>query len=343
MTSTPQAPSPRATPRRRFALLAAWLAAALASSVGSAAEAPRARAPVRIELRASVEVTRSRVSLGDVAILTGKDPEALRRLAGLSLGNAPRPGEAARLDRAELTRWIRARTGMEASDIEWAGPRISELRATVRGVSGDAIAARAAESVRAELSREGRRVELRPAQQPRDVTVPAGAVELKVRPLPRTAVVPKRLSAWVDVWVDGRFVRTVPVSFEVAAFGPAYVAAKDQPAGEVLDASALEVREVDWSGRPAPPVAPATAGPMRLRRPLSAGEAVTRAQVEPAPLVTRGGWATLRATQGTVMLESRVEVLQDGRAGQSVQVKASGAQGAILARVTGPGAVEVGP
>jgi flagella basal body P-ring formation protein FlgA len=63
--------------------------------------------------------------------------------------------------------------------------------------------------------------------------------------------------------------------------------------------------------------------------------------VTAAPLVTHGSVATLRAKTGPIVLESRVEVLQDGTQGQTVRVKMPKATGAVLARVTGPGQVEM--
>jgi len=58
-------------------------------------------------------------------------------------------------------------------------------------------------------------------------------------------------------------------------------------------------------------------------------------------MVARGGWATLRATEGMVQIESRVEVLQDGAPGQLVRVRLPDSASSILAQVTGPGVVEV--
>ncbi len=57
--------------------------------------------------------------------------------------------------------------------------------------------------------------------------------------------------------------------------------------------------------------------------------------------VVRGEWATLRTSCGVVSLERRVQVLQDGRPGQAVRVKVSGATMSILAQVTGAHAVEI--
>ena len=58
-------------------------------------------------------------------------------------------------------------------------------------------------------------------------------------------------------------------------------------------------------------------------------------------LVVRGATATLRSVDGAIELESRVEVREDGAAGQDVRVRLPGATADVLARVTGPGRVEV--
>lgn len=57
--------------------------------------------------------------------------------------------------------------------------------------------------------------------------------------------------------------------------------------------------------------------------------------------VVRGEWATLRTSCGVVSLERRVQVLQNGRPGQSVRIKVSGATTSILAQVTGAHTVEI--
>ena len=58
-------------------------------------------------------------------------------------------------------------------------------------------------------------------------------------------------------------------------------------------------------------------------------------------LVARGGTAMLRSVDGAIEVESRVEVHEDGAAGQDVRVRLPGATADVLARVTGPGRVEV--
>lgn len=73
------------------------------------------------------------------------------------------------------------------------------------------------------------------------------------------------------------------------------------------------------------------------------GAAPLLAPVAGAADVQRGEWAALRAGTGAVVLESRVEVLQDGRIGQHVRVRPAMGAGHLVARVVGRGQLELAP
>lgn len=337
-------PAKGPAPRRRGA---AVLLGLLCAGRAAAAEAPsrsgrgELESPVRIELRAEVQIAGPMVRLGDVAVLDTLELPTLTRLAALPLGPAPRTGTVVRLERAPLSRWIQARAAVRPERIRWAGAEFTAVRLAESTVPGASILQTAREAITEAAERLGLRAELA-AAQPQDVSVPAGAVELRPRSVPRAAVLSRHPSVWVDLWVEGRFVRTVPVSFDLTAYGPALVATDRRRPGDPLDRGAVEVREVPWSGGEPLPIAEVDR-PLRLRRPIEPGMTITRAHVEPAPLVRRGSFATLRASHGHVSIESKVEVLEDGRPGQTVRVRAASAEGAVLARVTGVGALEVVP
>lgn len=59
--------------------------------------------------------------------------------------------------------------------------------------------------------------------------------------------------------------------------------------------------------------------------------------------VERGEWVALRTALGAVLLESRVQVLQDGREGERIRVRQQGATGVVFARVVQPGLLELAP
>ncbi len=287
--------------------LAAVIVAAIGAPVSAASSSPPpGRAPLRIELRPEVEVKGPQVRLGEVAVLTTLDLPLLQRLMALPLGPAPRTGTATRLERGALLRWIRARTGLRLEQIAWSGPDAAVVRATVGRVTGEEIAGKARDALEHAIQSFGLEAGLGEPLLPHDQDVPAGDVELRARSVPRAALRSGRPSVWVDLWVDGRFARTVPVRFEVMPGGPA-VTARAAP-------------RVRTAPVPAPP-----------------------APVQAGPAVTRGSTASLRSVAGRIAVESRVEVLEDGDPGEVVRVRLPGAEAPILARVVAPRAVEVAP
>jgi flagella basal body P-ring formation protein FlgA len=239
---------------------------------------------VAIELRPEVRVGAGPVTLGDVARLSSTDLALMRLLVDLPVGRAPVAGDAAMLHRPALAAWLRRKTGLADAQLLWSGADAARVSATQRRVSGDAMVAAAAEALRGWLQEQGQGTDAQVALPPRDIDVPQGRLALRVRAV--GAPLRPRMLVWVDVWVDDRFVRGVPVAFEVA----------------VAHAPLL---------RPA------------------------------APLVQRGQWASVRSGAGAVLTEARVQVLQDGKAGDRVLVRQPGATANVAATVLAPGELEV--
>ena len=84
----------------------------------------------------------------------------------------------------------------------------------------------------------------------------------------------------------------------------------------------------------------AQASPLRAATAPRAGIAQISTR-EPALGVARGEFASLRALAGAVRLESRVEVLQDGRVGDRIRVRTPGAMGTVFATVVAPHQLEL--
>ena len=337
------------------------VAAVLALPVAAAGQ-PLVEPLVSIELRPQVKLDQGSVRLGDIAFLTTRDLPTLRRLMAIPLGPAPRPGSPALLDRDTIVRWVEARSGLQTMDsalrvqstaIRWTGASETEIESAAQQLPGETVMNAARSALLNWLSQRSVRAEVEPVSTARDLLLPSGVPTLRVRPLANQAQPTRRMLVWVDAWVDDRFVRTTAVTFEVGAWAPVAVATTDVGRGATVDPvmlrGAMETREVDLTTvRQGTPVAVKAGGESadgreRLRRPLRPGEVLTSAHLEATPAVMRGNWAHLQARSGDVSVESRVEVLQDGREGQVVRVKVPGSSGEVLARVTGPGQVEVQP
>jgi len=312
----------------------------------------RPQAGVTIELRPEVKIRQAQVRLGDIAYLTAQDLPTLRQLMALSLGSAPRPGSPAVLDRECIERWVHAKSGL--LPIRWAGPSEVEVESAAQQLSGEVVIDAAESALMRWLSKRSLRAEVRPLSTARDLVLPAGKPTLRVRPLASQAMPSRRMLVWVDAWVDDRFVRATAVSFEVGAWALVPVATANMERGAPVDPimrkGALREQEIDLTAvRKSRPVASTeardalAAGERRLRRPLRSGEALTEAHLAPPLAVTRGSRADLLARSGNVTIQSSALVLQDGKTGEVVRVKVSGATGEVLARVRGPGQVEAQP
>jgi flagellar basal body P-ring formation protein FlgA len=313
-------------------------AAVLASAPAWAGSPPEAM----IELLPQVRVSAGAVTLGQVARLASNDLDLMRSLVNLRIGRSPAAGQSVTLERDALKEWIRLRLRVAPEQVRWSGPESAQVIARSRAVAGEEIAVAAGDALRHWLAARSDRNEVQLHVLPRDIEAPEGEVRLATRPLANSRL-RKRMLVWVDVWVSDRFVRTVPVSFDVSAWREAAEAIAPLEAGAALPMGALSIREVDVAAEDGPPAMVETLGreAFRTRRALQPGELVKARDVEGLPAVLRGQWASLRSGAGAVTLEARVEVLQDGRPGDRVRVRQPGATAAVVAKVIAPGQLEV--
>ena len=258
-----------------------------------------------LELLPRAEVAAEAVSLGQIARLSSPELALVRRLVHLPVGRVPRDGQAALVRREALAQWVQRETGLAAGELAWQGSEVVRVNRVTRQVSGDELARAATAALRPWLARRGFAGEPWVARVPRDVGVPAGELELRPRPLAGMAL-RSRMLVWIEVWSNGTFARAVPVPVELDA---ALIGA--------APASEASTPVLGSSGQASSPRLPV--------------------------LVERGAWATLRSTDGVVSLESKVTVLQDGRAGEHVRVRAPGGGGIVFARVIGAAQLELAP
>jgi flagella basal body P-ring formation protein FlgA len=261
-------------------------------------------AATSIDLRPFVVSAKSEVTLGDVAFVTSESLDELQRLLAMPVGAAPRAGRARRIDRDAIERSVRAlRTD---TPLSWGGAPEVILERAMQILEGGRIVEAARTVGPCDPGRA-----MQATRMPRDVELPAGEVTLAARvPAPFAPASRPRLF-WVDIYVDARLARSVPVRL-----------AQDE------DRPAPACARAPGSARA---IAPSIANP--VASPIAAATL--------APGVVRGEWATLHAGSGALRVESRVQALQDGHPGQVVRVKAPGASAALLAQVIGPHELEV--
>lgn len=322
------------------------LTCALAGLLAPALAGGLAPGQVGIELRPEVTAARRAVTLGEIAYLRTPDMATMRRLIALPLGEAPRAGGEAILHRDALARWIRMRTGIGPERIVWTGPGLTAIRAFVQRVPSAHVEQTARVALQQWLQPRTTRFSAQSARPIQEIDLPPGNVKLTARPLPFNAQPASRMVVWVDVEVDGAFIRTVPVSFQVEAYRDAWVASTTTGAEAPLSAQLLETREVAVTVQPVAlltPIGAANATGRRSTRRLRPGEPLTEDNTRQLAAVARGEMVALQFKAGAVRLEGRAQALQEGEPGEVVRVRMTGASMPVQARVLERGRVEAMP
>jgi len=215
-----------------------------------------------------------------------------------------------------------------------------ETAHTGETVDGEQLVRVARQTLALWLEPQAHEVTLEPVMATPALRLAGGEVTLRPRALPAGQPVASRMQVWVDIWIDGRFVRAVPVGFRVQALRDAWVATHDVARGQALDAGTLEQRRIDIAAQGVEPWHGALQG-LRAGRPLLAGHVLTARHVEAPPAVARGERIVARSRVGDIVLEARAQALQQGGLGQRVLVRVANAQGPVLGQVVEPGVVEI--
>jgi flagella basal body P-ring formation protein FlgA len=315
--------------RLHAGLSAELMALALALAFGSSASA------ASVALRDHADVAGEHVRLGDLAELDGESA----KWADVDVWPAPPPCQIVRAGRAAVAQRLRDLAALRTALFDLVGAEQITIERRCQHLDPALLNASGREALAAWLRPRAEQFELAPIDLPM-LELPVGEVSLVSRALPPNESVSARMHVWVDVCIDGRPIRAVPVAFSVHAYRDAWVASHDVGIGQRLEGAGLQHRRIDIAPERAEPL-PELPRDARLRKPLLAGQALTTAHVEQVPPVVRGSTVTLKSGMGTIGVEARAEALQDGRQGQWVWVRVASATGPVRARVVDAGVVEV--
>lgn len=189
---------------------------------------------------------------------------------------------------------------------------------------------------------QGGGLEARPVGPIDALAAPAGAIALQAR-VPEGTTLARRMVVNVDVVVDARHWRTLPVWFAVQAWRPVWVARAPLIPGQSAGAESFyaERREVTAFASP-PLLADRPLDGLRLRSAMTAGAVLTAAQVEPRPAVARNQSVDVRVNAGPVELQTVGMALGDARIGELVRVLNPMSNESYAARVVANGLVVAG-
>ena len=146
----------------------------------------------------------------------------------------------------------------------------------------------------------------------------------------------------VEVLVDGKVERTIPVSFRVRTFGDVLVAKQRMERHAPLREGDVEPRRVETTDlRPGWFRSEGEVRSMWTKRIIAAGTILQQSMVEPLPIVFTGDIVTLTVRAAGVTLSVKATAREDGRLGDLITVQKIDAHDRIRCKVAGPGRVEM--
>jgi flagella basal body P-ring formation protein FlgA len=325
------------------------LRAALVIGLVAAAAAPSAGAQVSVALRRRARTGGRLLSVQDVAHLSGgrSEPELERRLAGILLGAAPRPGDVRTISRAFVSSRLR-QEGVPPDAVTLCGEARVAVSSAVfdPGVAGAEQAV--AKHVAGELDCAAESVEVdvlgfRWAGRPGAPGRLGFAVSRRTSgaSLGRAEYV---LDAFLGADEGARSVGRALAWTDTVRYRAAVVSRRRVLEGEIVGREQLAVADVPVREATDSFLAdPQAAHARRAARTIDAGRPISGADLLPPDLVRRGGTVTVVIERPNYRITSSARAVRGGAEGDVIPVENRGSGGEFLARVVGENTVVVEP
>jgi flagella basal body P-ring formation protein FlgA len=295
-------------------------------------------AGVRIIIPTQVEVGGEEVFLRDIARIQGAGSQGLSSLAGISLGRAPRSGQARWLYRSYVE-YILERSGWQKDAYYLEMPAKTKILRASQEISAAQFLMTVEEFLGKQANEAWKELRVEPVSIPERVSVAPGEVRLLVEG-DRDEYTPGLLVLRLKVILNGQEVRTVPVTVRLHIKAQVVIAQRGLERFQIILPGdlATELRDVRQGEEvfflPEP-------GKYRVTRALRQGEVLKRKDLQLVPEVLKGTKVSLTVTSGSLRLSLIGLAMEDGWLGDTIRVKNIDSKQIVMANVTGAGQVEV--
>lgn len=287
---------------------------------------------VSVDLPSEVEATGATIMLGEIATVTGDDPETLKAISDVELGYMPAPGYSRTLHRWKIERAVT----LLAPDVEvkWTGEGACRVYPAVEMIRATDLFETARSAVKGLFN--GEEVTIKATGIISDISVPRGAVAAVLRAdLTHDKQRPGTWSVPVRVLVDGTPYHTAWIGLNVELYQELPVLLEPAPKGTKLTATMFAVRRVRVEETHSEPLALSLLSDAVAVRAMPAGHVVTERDVERPLAVNANAPVWIEVVHGHIRASVLGSALQSGRIGDLVTVRIEATNKEIQATVTG--------
>lgn len=293
---------------------------------------------VTVTLPMEARVPGTEVTLGQIATVTGDDPDEVAAVEAVHLGYAPMPGYSRLFHAVRLAQVVQRETGLR---VLLAGDRACRVWPLSHRIPAAELSAAASGALDRLAAGHDVEYELRPGL--RDVEIPAGVrgYVLESR-LEDDALRSGTLSVPVSIVIDGALYRTVWTSFDVSIYESRTVLGRDVRAGERLTPHLFTTKriEVPRPGRTNPIGRRMVVGAVATRD-LRADAFVTELDVRRPLAVKSGDTVYLQARHGAVVARVPAVARENGAVGDRILVETTSSGHPMTAVILSQDVVEI--
>ena len=269
-------------------------------------------------------------TLGDIADISGNDPDRITQLRQIRLGNTPSPGRSFVFSQEILGIRLQA-ARVDLTGIAWKIPPQFRITAASQALDGQLLLAEAEQYLKSRLT--GADVVIAPINQPGAVLLPPGDITYTME-LPYGVKYNSPTTISIGIQVAGQPFTVAQLRFSVNRYEQVAVATRALAAGELLTADSISFERRDI-GRMPPGyfTNPDKLLGLTVKRQLAPGTAITDSMLAKPVLIRRGQTVTIVAKIGGIEVNAPGIALQSGSESQFIRVKNAGSNKIITGQI----------
>lgn len=315
-----------------------WALVALMVWTAKVDARPQTGSSVQIRLQQKVSVIGPYFSVGEVTQVAGGDETHCERIRKIPVGRAPMPDHTLMINASTIRVALR-KAGIlegEASVLEGdstvsTASQVYDLQNLLPVIRTDILRAtgEAPANVQVEPS----------ASFEKSLLLPSGNVTAGLRP-PVSGRYDGSVLYVVDLSVDGRKFKTLPMRVTIRIERPAVVVTHRVERGEKFEESKIEIQKLTSGVSSDSVTLMSQALGKTAARAIFPGTPLRFQDIADPPMIKRGQEVNCRGRKGNVEIEVTVKALEDGRMGRVIRVQNTGSQKLFTARVVDETTVE---
>jgi flagellar basal body P-ring formation protein FlgA len=290
-----------------------------------------------VNLRPEVKVKGPKITLADIADLTGNDEALLAQLAHAPMGTVTETRILSRKEIADLLRNTEA--GKE--ELIFAGADFTRISPSTRALSLEDVVPVLRSYLVSVTSWRAEEIDIRSIDNLKSMQVPEGEIGFRVA----SRSIPSNLRSallQLELLVDGKPQRSHWIKADIGVRAQVVQVAQPVAFRNVLKPADLREVVVDIGDPTAEYVRTAEEAVGKVAtRALRPGECLTRRLIDDADIVRSGMAVKLLVETGSLRLSIDARALQNGKMGDRIKVRNIDSDRVVTAVVTGPGEVRV--